>query len=177
WLGGGGGPAERGGGAAAPAALDVDAPQPLGAVERADLGAVPLDLGAALEVEQIAAREVDEHQRGARIGHQVAEGVEVAVAAVVGDGEDIAVDPDEAGWAAAMRDGDAAGRLAGARGGRDEEGIGGGDRSGGRAVEAVEPLGGSGGGRGGGRSGGRGGGRSGGRSGNDVTRVDEARAV
>jgi hypothetical protein len=57
-----------------------------------------------LEVQQISGLEVDEEQRGPRPGHQIAESIEVSIAAVIRDGERVAVDPDESRRPAAVRD-------------------------------------------------------------------------
>ena len=69
-------------------------------------------------------REIDEEQRSAPLLQQVAEGVEIVVAGEVGDGERVAVDADEAGTAAAMRDVGAAGFCLKRRGAGDEQRVG-----------------------------------------------------
>src|ERR1700722_15178254 len=81
----------------------MEAPKPLGAGDLLRRRAIPFNLGPALQLQEIAGFEVDEQQRGPRFGDQIAEGVEVAVAAKIGDRQYIAVDANEARPAAAMR--------------------------------------------------------------------------
>ena len=76
----------------APGAIHGQLPWALGTVCTLFGGDIPNDLGAALHQKHIAVDEVGEEQRGARIEQQITERVEVAVSAVVGDGQRIAVD-------------------------------------------------------------------------------------
>src|SRR5690348_515600 len=106
-------------------------PQPLSSWCRA-WRAVPHNLGCTGHLQYVAAREIDDQQTGARIGEQVAEGVEEAVAAVIRDFErPVLAGTYEAGAAAAVGDIDAASRLVAAGRGRrrDKRSVGTGNQA------------------------------------------------
>jgi len=87
-------------------------------------------------VEQIALLEIHEQQGGARVRDEIAERIEVAVAAVVGNRQRPIFHPDEAPRTTAVRDVDTAVQLDGACSARDEQGIRRGD---GHASVGIEP--------------------------------------
>src|SRR5262249_55533457 len=71
-------------GAAQPAPVrSVEAPHALGPAEGANLRTLPEDLGYARQLQQIALHEIEEEQPRARVDHQIAQSVEVAVAAEI----------------------------------------------------------------------------------------------
>src|SRR6185437_5335034 len=79
------GPVEGQRARATPAALDVESPASL-RTGHGSRGAIrPVDRHPALELEEIAGREIDEQQAGPRVAQQIAERVEVAVAAEIGN--------------------------------------------------------------------------------------------
>ena len=80
----------------------METPQPLGTGYLRRGRAAPIDFGRTLKLQQVTGGEIHEQQRCPRLGDQIAEGVEIAVAAKIGDGQLIAVDPNEAGPPAAM---------------------------------------------------------------------------
>ena len=107
--------------------------EPVRAGERCELGALPDDRGRTRQLQDVAPVEVEDEEAGARVGGDVAEGVEEEIAAKVGHDEHARSagparrDLHEAGFTAAMRDVHAVGAAVSARrgsGGRDEERIG-----------------------------------------------------
>src|SRR5258708_34522214 len=100
----------------------METPPALGACKLLRRAGRPINLGAALKLQEVAGLEIDEQQRGARFSDQIAERVEIAVAAKIGNRQYVAVDADETRPAAAMRDVGAISRTpAGARAARVEE--------------------------------------------------------
>ena len=75
--------------------VDLQRPQPLCTFERLDGRAFQQHLGTPAHLQHVAVAEVDEQQTCPRVDQQVAQGVEVQVTGVVGNGQRIALDPDE----------------------------------------------------------------------------------
>src|SRR6185312_14447401 len=93
-----------------PAARDAEAPDALRALHLGRGRGAPVDARESLQLQQIAALEVEEEQRRARLSRQVSQRVEVAVAAKIGDQKRVGLDMREARPAAAMGDVGAPGR-------------------------------------------------------------------
>src|SRR6202020_544381 len=72
--------------------------------------AMPINLRRALKLKHIAGIEIDEQQGCARVADQIAEGIEITVAAKIRNRQHVAVDPNETRPAAAMRNIRAVGR-------------------------------------------------------------------
>ena len=102
-------------------------------------GDVEDHLGIAGELQQIAGLEIHEQQPGLRIGDQVAEGVEKAVAGEIRDGEHaVHADAHESRPAAAVGDVDHSAVRRVIDIGRDEQGIRAGDHGAGSIVQPIE---------------------------------------
>src|SRR5258708_20222205 len=103
----------------------METPPALGACKLLRRAGRPMKWGAGLKLQEVAGLEIDEQQRGARFSDQIAERVEIAVAAKIGNRQCVAVDADETRPAAAMRDvGAIGGTSAGARAAGNEERVG-----------------------------------------------------
>ena len=76
----------------------------LGARRPSIVGRVPDDFRLPLHQQEVTAVKIREQQCRTRFEQQVAEGIEVAVARIVGNGQRVAIDAHKARSAAAMRD-------------------------------------------------------------------------
>jgi hypothetical protein len=95
----------------------------------------------ALKLQQVAGLEIDKQERSARFSDQIAEGVEIAVAAKVGNRQYIARRTRESWTAAAMRDVRTVGRaVTGPRAARDKERIGPFDSGLRRFIQVIEEF-------------------------------------
>ena len=89
---------------------------------------IPVDRDESLELQNIAALEIDEQERRARLADEIAERIEEAIAAKVRNGQRVALDAHESRSTAAMGDIGAAGRSGiRPRAACHEEGVGRGD--------------------------------------------------
>jgi hypothetical protein len=79
----------------------MEPPQPLGA-GKVLRRATPIDLRRALKLQQVPRLKIHEQERSSRFSHQIAQRVEVPVAAEIRDCQHVAVDADEARAPAAM---------------------------------------------------------------------------
>ncbi len=135
-------PAQRQGAAPADHPARPEGPEPLGALERGDLGRIQDHRGVAGQLQEIARLEIGEDQAGPAVQEDVPEGGEEQVAGEVGDGQRaVRGDADEPRLAAAMRDVDLAPALAVGVGGHEER-VGRRDQGARRRVELGALLGG-----------------------------------
>src|SRR5258707_48091 len=77
-------PAERRAGPVSPAAREMETPDPLGTGKLRCRRGIPINMGHAPKLQEVTGLEIDEQQRRARFGGQIAQRVEIAVAAKVG---------------------------------------------------------------------------------------------